>query len=129
MKTKRILSLLAILVLLCTLLCGCGTEKIVGQWRVGVSDDAGERYMYYIFNEDGTVQMVLDGSLMVDSTYWVDGNRLYIVRADGETQYMFTYEIEKNRLTITDGDESTTFARYDEEINYNPSAVSYDTGE
>lgn len=115
---KKIVSCMAALLLMLTLFAGCGKKSVVGRWRYSFEDDYGLRSIFYEFREDGGVTCVMDGHLMFESIYEVQENRLAILRADGETYYMFTFSFEDGNLLLKDGSTVTEYEPYHNVLSY-----------
>ena len=85
------------LVMLVTLVIGCGKKGLVGKWRQdGYSVD-----YYFIFNEDKTCSYEMSGAKRV-CTYNDDGSKITVYYKGNPNPNIYEYTIDGNALTIKD---------------------------
>ena len=125
-KTKRILAIVAVLVLLCAF-TGCNKndgetgesstasavseqsvieqdDPIVGKWQSEKLPD-----YVYTFNADGTGQYDMAGNIL-DLTYTTEDGKITIsFTADGYTPVTLNYELDGDKLNIKDSFGKDTF--------------------
>ena len=66
--------------------------------------------MYYLFNEDGSGQYVVDNVIM-SMTYEIINNSLFIAVGNTNSRKENTFKIENNILTINNGVGDITFIK------------------
>lgn len=113
MKTaKRLVSLLAALVMVMSLVA-CGGEKgLVGTWEASADIDGQEVSAGYTFESNGDCSMNALG-LTLDGTYKTDGDKLIITISmmGMEQSQEYTYKVDGNTLFLTMDGEKAEFKR------------------
>ncbi len=113
MKTaKRLVSLVAALVMVMSLVA-CGGEKgLVGTWEVSADIDGQEISAGYTFESNGDCSVNAMGITM-DGTYKTDGDKITITVSfmGVETSQEGTYKVDGDTLTLTIDGETGTLKR------------------
>lgn len=84
-------------------------NSLVGKWY-WYNDDAKNTAIYYLFNEDGTGDYVVNG-ISVNIKYEIKGNSLFITAGGINEAKENKYEINSNILSIDDGVGVTKFIK------------------
>lgn len=125
MKLSKKLVAVLLLVVMVFSLAACGSNSIVGVWKmdvgsllqqVGMSESEYEAMKSLLGDMEGTVEFTSDGKMITkvtamgqtqtqEGTYTVEGDKLTM---DGSTG---TYKIDGNKLTLTQNGMSMTLTR------------------
>ena len=102
---KKTLSVIAVILMLCTMLSACAkSNELVGKWTISEDDIE----MSFIFNEDATGEInALGGLLTIKYTYKIKDNTIIFHEETeeilGTTPY--TFSIKGDELSLTAGGE------------------------
>ena len=84
-------------------------NSLVGKWY-WYDDDNKDTSVYYLFNEDGTGNYVVN-DVPINIKYEIEGNSLFITAAGIDKAKENGYEINNNILSIDDGVGVTKFIK------------------
>lgn len=116
---KKIMVLLSI-VLILGLFGGCSTsnvkEDILGKWQVdkvvtGKDEKPPEVAVYYVFKNDGKVEVYKEAEKIEDGTYSIDKEKLTISSGADTTEYQYKLDADRFEFWIIVNDDAHTNVR------------------